>query len=101
MRPDFARLTGFDWDDGNATKSVAKHAVTTQEAEEVLMDRGLRVLDDPAHSGAETRWNAFGMTKAWRFLTVSFTVRGALVRVISARPMNRKERRVYEQQTST
>ncbi|MBI2155404.1 MAG: BrnT family toxin [Candidatus Rokubacteria bacterium] len=38
-----------------------------------------------------------GRTSDDRFLTVVFTVRGALVRVISARDMSRRERRVYEQ----
>jgi uncharacterized DUF497 family protein len=99
--PDFSRLIGFQWDAGNSTKSLTRHHVTTQEAEEIFADSNLHVLDDPAHSRTEMRWKAFGATSAARLLTVSFTVRGMLLRVISARPMNRKERKIYEQKTST
>jgi uncharacterized DUF497 family protein len=98
--PDFAKLTGFEWDDGNATKSLTKHRVTGREAEEIFGDPGVRILHDPAHSGDEARWKAFGRTLDSRCLTVSFTVRGSLVRVISARPMNRKERKVYGQENA-
>ena len=94
---DFSNVTGFQWDGGNATKSLTKHRVTSQEAEEVFADPGLKVLEDKAHSAGEPRWKAFGITAATRFLTVSFTIRGAFLRVISARPMNRKERKAYEQ----
>jgi len=38
-----------------------------------------------------------GQTNAGRLLSVVFTIRGALVRVISARDMSRNERRLYEQ----
>jgi uncharacterized protein len=30
---DWARIEGFDWDDGNSRKSVDKHGVTQAEAE--------------------------------------------------------------------
>ena len=38
-----------------------------------------------------------GQTNAGRPLAVVFTIRGTLVRVISARDMSRRERRIYEQ----
>lgn len=101
VEPDFGELVGFQWDAGNSTKSLTRHRVTCQEAEEIFAHPNVHVLDDPAHSGDEPRWKAFGQTTASRFLTVSFTVRGLLVRVISARPMNRKERVVYEQKTAS
>ncbi|HUB25999.1 MAG TPA: BrnT family toxin [Tepidisphaeraceae bacterium] len=100
MEPDFGKSTGFDWDAGNSSKSVNKHRVTTREAEEAFSDPSLKVLDAPGHSAAELRWKAFGKTHAGRMLVVSFTVRGSLVRVISARPMNRKERGIYEQEAT-
>jgi hypothetical protein len=97
---DFDKLTGFQWDVGNVAKSLTKHRVTAREAEEIFSDPNVQVLDDHAHSVTEPRFKAFGVTFVSRFLTVSFTVRGSLVRVISGRPMNRKERKIYEQKTS-
>jgi uncharacterized protein len=91
---------GFQWDDGNALKSVLKHSVTQREAEEVFLNEPL-VIEDPRHSRAESRLHAFGETYSGRLLHVSFTLRGdgKLIRVISARPMNRKEQRRYVQES--
>ena len=100
MELDFTKVTGFEWDAGNSRKNLTKHNVTIREAEEVFADPHLQVLDDPAHSALEPWWKAFGRTSL-RWLTVSFTVRGALLRVISARPMNRKERTIYEKKKTT
>ena len=53
------------------------------------------VAADAKHSQHEDRYYALGWTSAGRRLFVVFTMRGTLVRVISARDMSRKERRVY------
>ena len=42
------------------------------------------------------RYYALGQTDARRLLFIVFTIRDDLIRVISARPMSRRERRVYE-----
>lgn len=47
------------------------------------------------HSQVEQRYYALGRTHAGRLLFVVFTVRNNLLRVISARDMNRKERAIY------
>jgi len=75
---DLARILGFDWDDGNAP---------------------LLLLEDDAHSVRERRLHALGKTDDARLLHISFTLRGAgaLIRVISARDLHRKEKSVYEQ----
>jgi uncharacterized DUF497 family protein len=96
MKWDAATITGFDWDAGNQTKNLDKHAVSCVEAEEVFLNAPLKVLFDPVHSKAEPRFHAFGKSNDRRHLTVSFTIRGTLIRVISARPMSRKEKRYYE-----
>jgi len=94
---DFARVVGFDWDLGNADKSVDKHGVTPAEAEQVFFNDPLLLLGDDKHSAVETRFHALGRSDDGRLLQVSFTMRrdGTLVRVISARDMNRRERAVY------
>ena len=89
-----ARATGFEWDAGNAAKSWSKHQVTQPECEQVFFNAPLVLAADPDHSGAEARFFALGRTDAGRRLLVVFTLRGTLVRVISARPMSRREREV-------
>ncbi len=95
---DLAKITGFDWDDGNARKND-KHGVSTAEAEQVFFNAPLLILVDTKHSQQESRHHALGRTDEWRLLHITFTVRksGSLIRVISARDMHRKERAIYEQ----
>ena len=97
---DFGRIAGFDWDDGNHRKSLDRHGVDQREAEQVFFDAPLIVADDVAHSGAERRDQALGQSSAGRLLHVTFTLRvnETLIRVISARDMNRKERAIYGQE---
>ena len=91
-----AGCTGFEWDEGNATKNWERHKVGRSECEEVFFREPLLVVEDSAHSQTESRYFALGRTLADRRLFVVFTVRGDLIRVISVRPMSRRERRVYE-----
>ena len=90
-----AEATGFQWDGGNATKSWTKHAVSQPECEQVFFNAPLLLAADPAHSAREPRYFALGQTDAGTLLLVVFTLRGTLIRVISARPMSRREREVY------
>ena len=87
--------TGFQWDPGNTMKNWSKHEVSQAECEQVFFNAPLVLAADPAHSGAEERFFALGQTDAGRLLLEVFTLRGTLVRVISARPMSRREREVY------
>lgn len=94
---DSAKITGFDWDQGNARKSEDKHDVSQAEAEQIFFNQPLFLLSDPIHSQKECRYHALGMTDSARFLHISFTLRAGetLIRVISARDMHRKERTYY------
>ena len=98
---DLGRIEGFDWDEGNARKSVEKHDVSQGEAEQIFFNDPLLIVEDVGHSVRELRLHALGRTDAERLLHVTFTLRsdGRLIRVISARPMHRKERVRYEQES--
>ena len=86
-------VEGFQWDEGNSAKNWTRHHVSQSEAEQVFLNRPLVVA--AAGSDREPRHFAFGKTDAGRLLTVVFTLRGPLLRVISVRPMSRRERRNY------
>jgi uncharacterized DUF497 family protein len=87
----------FDWDEGNRTKSAAKHAVRIEAAEEVFtlgQAAPLGIQISPvAH---EERLGIVGPTSEGRLLHVVFTLRDGKVRPISARPAHKKERELYE-----
>lgn len=95
----WSSLVGFEWDEGNARKSLKKHAVAQSEPEQVFFNQPLLVLADEKHSLTESRYHALGRTDDDRLLHITFTLRagGTLIRVISARDMHRKERAIYEQ----
>jgi len=86
----------FQWDSGNERKSSDKHNVSQAEAEQIFFNRPLLLLEDKAHSQRETRFHALGRTDDYRTLHIAFTIRVNKIRVISARPMHKKERKSYE-----
>lgn len=96
---DFDKIVGFEWDEGNARKSVEKHAVSQAEAEQIFFNEPLLIADDELHSESEPRFHALGQTDGGRLLHLTFTVRqsGTKIRVISTRTMSRKERAYYEE----
>ena len=89
-----ASLEGFQWDAGNSDKNWRRHLVSQLEAEQVFFNQPL-VVQASARSAVESRFFALGRTESGRELTVVFTIRGKLARVISARPMSRRERKTY------
>ena len=89
------RANGFQRDAGNAAKNWRSHQVRAAECEQVFFNRPLIMASDTAHSEREERFFVLGHSDAGRELFLVFTLRGDLIRVISARDMSRQERRVY------
>lgn len=90
-----AYCTGFEWDAGNADKNWQRHRVTQPEAEQVFFNRPVLIAPDRKHARTEARFAALGKTHDGRRLSVVFTIRKRLVRVISARDMSQRDRRRY------
>lgn len=87
----------FEWDPKKSASNERKHEVTFQEASTVFGDHLAMTFEDPDHSKDEQRYITFGMSKNDRLLVVSHTDRGEKIRIISARLMDRKERKIYEE----
>jgi uncharacterized DUF497 family protein len=87
--------TRFEWDEHNAEKNWLTHQVSPEECEEVFFNRPLVVAEDTGHSEKESRYYCIGQSNYGRLLFIVFTIRGELIRGISARGMSRKERNVY------
>ena len=97
MKDEFEDIAGFQWDEGNADKNRITHNVENWQCEQVFFNSPLLILGDLKHSATEKRWAAFGHPDDGRLLAVVFRKRRNLIRIISARDMNRKERRFYEE----
>ena len=91
-----AKCAGFEWDEGHLLKNWEKHGVSAPECEQIFFNKPLITSYDEKHSQQEARFFALGQTDAGRLLFVVFTIRNDLIRVISARNVNQKERKVYE-----
>ena len=87
---------GFEWDEGNATKNWKSHQVSQSESEQVFFNQPLIVAPDLTHSIDEDRYYLLGQTDFGRKLFVVFTIRKERIRIISARDISKKERKVYE-----
>ena len=93
-----SRGEGFDWNKGNIKKNWARHRVTHIECEEVFFNKPLVVKEDKRQSRGEDRYYVLGKTDNERLLFVVFTIRDNKIRVISARDMSRKKKRLFYEQ---
>lgn len=92
---EFSYCRGFDWDERNTEKIWSKHQVSRTECEQVLFNQPIVVGEDADHSQEEMRYYVLSQTDKGGELFLVFTIRGGLIRVITARDMSRKERRIY------
>ncbi len=84
-----------EWDPNKANINLKKHGVRFSDAEAVLFDPNALSFEDETSKG-EQRFVVIGMDHLWRLLVVVYTDRGNRIRLISARPATRSERRNYE-----
>ena len=90
---------GFDWNEGNSEKNWIQHQVIKNECEQVFFNAPIIVGDDKFHSQSEKRWFLLCKTDKKRQLFIVFTIRDKLIRIISARDMSKKERRIYNEKS--
>jgi uncharacterized protein len=87
----------FQWDDAKAAANYAKHGVTFEAAREVFKDPfALDWLEDEA---GEPRFATLGMIEG-RLLFVAYSMRGEVIRIISARLPEPFERRRYHEENT-
>jgi uncharacterized DUF497 family protein len=87
----------FDWDKNKAERNLSKHEVSFEEAKTVFDDPLYVDFYDPDHSEDEDRYLLVGQSSQGRLLIVSYTERGDLIRLISAREVTKTERETYQQ----
>ena len=87
----------FEWDRAKSAGNKRKHGVSFEEATTVFQDPLAKIHDDPDHSATERRDIIVGHSLQGQLLVVSFADRGSNIRLISARPVTRYERRDYEE----
>lgn len=90
----------FEWDENKNQQNIVKHGVSFELAKEVFADPLHIALLDKRFSYFEERWITVGATQNRRILVVAnlfMTDEGEeLIRIVSAREANTKERAIYE-----
>ena len=86
----------FEWYPPKAKSNLRKHGVSFEEAKSIFGDRNFLDFPDREHSEDELRFIGIGRSEKDRLLFLNFTMRGEVIRIISARIAESWERRVYE-----
>lgn len=90
----------FELDVSKANANLRKHGVAFNEATTVFGDTLSRTIHDASHSlPEEDRFLTVGLSQRGRLLVVVHCDRAERVRIISARPATRAERRDYEDES--
>lgn len=91
------RINGFVWLEGFVEKLERKHGVATHEAEAIFGGAPYVTRIGRGQVQGEDVYRALGQTEDGRYLAVFFVLKqGGRALVISARDMERIERREYE-----
>jgi uncharacterized DUF497 family protein len=85
----------FEWDNAKDLANRKKHGVDFRTAAKVFLDPYVIEFDDHDATG-EPRFIAIGLVDG-RMLFVSYTTRGDVVRIISARGAEPHEKRKYHE----
>jgi uncharacterized DUF497 family protein len=87
----------FEWDEQKAQLNQRKHSITFEEALTIFDDPLAITFEDKLHSNQEARFLTIGYSNLGRLLVVVATYRGNKTRLISSRPVTKRERTIYEQ----
>jgi uncharacterized DUF497 family protein len=90
----------FAWDAAKAAQNIAKHAVPLEFAARVFLDPYRLDSEDRRRDYGEERRLTFGYVEG-RLYAVAYTLRGEVIRLISARKANEREQRQYDEALPT
>jgi uncharacterized DUF497 family protein len=83
----------FEWDPGKNEANIRKHGIDFEDAIGIFAGP---ILTRRSDREGEERWVAIGAVEG-REVAMVYTIRGAALRIISARRARRNERRDYRQ----
>ncbi|MDA0843243.1 MAG: BrnT family toxin [Bacteroidetes bacterium] len=95
----------FEWDEEKARTNLKKHRISFPVAARVFADPHALTIQDRIEDG-EYRWQTLGLVNGQVVVMVAHTSRfdendAEVVRIISARRAEQKERKRYEQNRSS
>jgi len=93
-------LLHFEWDPRKSAENLRKHKVSFEEAQTVFYDDFGLLIPDPDHSVGEERFILIGTSATTGICIVSHCYKDKenVIRLISARKANKKEKDQYRSQ---
>jgi len=88
----------FEWDEAKRLSNLDKHGIDFLDVEEVF-DGDIVTVEDDRYGYSEQRFVTFGVLQS-RIVSVTYTDRGDVVRLISIRRATKYEQRTYYAQIS-
>ncbi len=85
----------FEWDEKKNQRNIEKHEVDFYDAQQAFLDKKRIIAEDLDHSSSEKRYFCFGKISS-RVMTVRFTWRNNIIRIIGAGYW-RKGKKIYDE----
>jgi len=85
----------FEWDQTKDKLNIKKHGVSFEEASTIFGDPFSLTIFDEGHSLREDRFITVGKSYKGKIIVVVHADRRTNVRIISARPATRQEKKQY------
>ena len=85
----------FEWDSAKDQTNRKKHGIDFRTAAKIFLDPYVIEFDDLDAAGG-LRFNAIGLVEG-RMLFVAYTIRGDVIRIISARGAEPHEKKKYHE----
>ena len=86
----------YEWDEAKSAANLRKHRIAFDAVEGFDWSTALVVADERFDYN-EDRWFAIGLIEN-RLYSITFTIRGDRIRIISLRAAEPRERRLYHEQ---
>jgi len=84
----------FDWNPAKCAKNIAERGIDFPEMVVAFADQARKVVRDTRKDYGEARYNMLAKVEG-RVFHVTFTERGKITWIISARKANKREQRRY------
>ena len=94
----YNQLMEFEWDEAENQTNIRKHGIGFDTAKRIF-EGPIATSPDHRQDYGEDRHISIGRVEPGALVVVAHTMRGGRIRLISARPASRKERKTYHERT--
>ncbi len=88
----------YEWDEAKRQRNIEQHKVYFIDVLPLFVSENVIRIEDNRKDYGEIRYILFGELDH-RLFQIAYTLRGSVIRVISARRGNKRERKIYENAT--